>query len=269
MSTTTIDPHRGAAFPPLGGLAWAGFACLAVAAVTLAAMGLDARHIGDASVWLKPFKFLVSGGLHLVTVALAVQAMAPEARQGRLVRTAGALLLAATLFEVGYITLRGALGLPSHFAPGLVGGILYGLMGLAATIMVGVTALLGWMILRRPAGHLPGAVVLGAGLGLLVAGLAGLGTGWAISIHQGPVVGIADGVAVPVFGWSRSAGDLRVAHFIGLHAAQGLALLGLALRGVRRESARKTLLAAGALWSGVTLGAMVQALAGIPAFAMP
>jgi hypothetical protein len=53
-------------------------------------------------------------------------------------------------------------------------------------------------------------------------------------------VGAPDGgPGVPVTGWSRQHGDLRVPHFVGLHAIQALALFAVVLRRWRRpESVR-------------------------------
>ncbi|MBR0656090.1 hypothetical protein [Plastoroseomonas arctica] len=246
-----------------------GLILLAATLPTLFAMAIDVRQFGAASVWLKPFKFQLSLGVHVLTVALALAALDPAARQGRTARIAITAMIAAVVFEAGYITLQGALGLPSHFAPGLVGGILYGLMGLGATAIVLATATLGGLILRRPAAGVPGTLRLAAGSGLLVSGALGLVTGFAISLSQGPIVGEAGGAGVALFGWSRSAGDLRVAHFIALHAAQGLPLLGLLLRETDPRIARGPLILAACLWSALALGAMLQALAGIPAFPMP
>lgn len=276
MSAYTSTPHGGPTGQRLAalilrerGLTLLGLIFLAATLPTLFAMAVDERMIGGVSVWAKPFKFQFSGGLHLVTVALAMLAVAPQARAGRLARVGVAAVAISTAFEVLYISLQGARGLPSHFAASALGQAMYGLMGLAATALVLGTAALAIPVLTRPAPGVPDALRYGLGLGLLVSGVFGLASGWAISLSHGPIVGVATGSGLPLFGWSRTAGDLRVGHFIALHAAQGLPLLGLLLRDRAPAFARTALIAAAALWSALALGAMLHALAGIPAFPMP
>jgi hypothetical protein len=69
---------------------------------------------------------------------------------------------------------------------------------------------------------------------------------------------------VPVTGWSREHGDIRVAHFIGLHAIQTLTLIALGLRRWRRpESVRvKAVLVASASYALLFLLLLWQALRG-------
>jgi hypothetical protein len=78
-------------------------------------------------------------------------------------------------------------------------------------------------------------------------------------------VGGVDGdPGIRVTGWSREHGDLRVPHFVGLHAIQALALVAVGLRRWRRpEAARiRALLAAAASYAALFLLLLWQALRG-------
>ena len=72
----------------------------------------------------------------------------------------------------------------------------------------------------------------------------------------------AEGGHVPMFGWNRSGGDLRVAHFMGIHAQQAIPIL-LALAAPLATRLRWLVLAGGvALYVAATLAIFAQAVAG-------
>ena len=78
------------------------------------------------------------------------------------------------------------------------------------------------------------------------------------------VGGLDGGPGVAVTGWSREHGDLRVPHFIGLHAVQALALIAVGLRRWRRSEAVRVraLLAAAASYASLFLLLLWAALRG-------
>jgi hypothetical protein len=241
-------------------LAESGLAMLAVLLACLVAMALDPRGINGVSVWTKPAKFALSIMVWLWTLAWAWRLLDPAARTGLVARVVLWGTLAASWFEQGWITLRAALGLPSHFAKDALGAFMFGLMGLAALALVALAGLLGALILWRGDKAAAPRWRLAAGLGLLVTGVLGGVTGFAIGSGGSPRIGGSptDAGNLPPFFWSRDGGDLRVAHFLAVHAMQALPLLALAGAGI----AVIWLGAAG--WTAVTLAAFLLARAGVP-----
>jgi hypothetical protein len=95
--------------------------------------------------------------------------------------------------------------------------------------------------------------------------LAGAHAGERMTTVGAHTVGGADGgPGVPATGWSREHGDLRVPHFIGLHALQALALIAVGLRRWRRpEIIRvRAMLASAASYASLFLLLLWEALRG-------
>jgi hypothetical protein len=106
-------------------------------------------------------------------------------------------------------------------------------------------------------------VALGLGLTFVLT----VPVGGYMSSSHGHFVGTPAGwdAGLPLMGWSRSAGDLRVAHFLATHALHGIPLAGLiAVLTPRQAAARQAVLLASALYAALVVATFVQALAGRP-----
>ncbi len=261
----SISTARDAVIAANPALAAAGtFLALALIPSTLA-LGLDDRLLSGVSVWVKPMKFQASLAVHLLSVAVLLLLLPHAVRRSRQVRWIAAAMTAAALGEAAYITLRAAQAAQSHFASDTTLAIAaYQLMGLGAVILVGGAAWIGVLVLRHGEG--PAPLVLGAGMGLVLGGLLGGVTGFAISAAGGHWVGGApsDAGGLPIVGWVRDGGDLGVAHFVGMHLIQGLPAFGLLLWAMSARHWRALILGAAALGVLVTLGTYVQAALGRP-----
>jgi hypothetical protein len=80
-------------------------------------------------------------------------------------------------------------------------------------------------------------------------------------------VGAPDGgPGLPGTGWSTGHGDLRVPHFIGLHAVQALPLLVLLLTraGIGRAQRARVMVVAGPSYAALCLILLIQAVRGVP-----
>jgi hypothetical protein len=245
-------------------LALFGLALVLLAPVVLALQAVDPRTLHGVGVWVKPAKFFLSAGVFALTAAWFWGYVRPERRKGRALLWTARALIASASFELFYISLQAARGLDSHF--NFSSGFhiaMYALMGVAAVILTATTLPLAWEIARRPSRGLSPDFVAAVSLGLLLTFLLGAGLGGYMSQMTGHSVG-GEGGRLFFFGWNRSGGDLRIAHFLGIHSEQAIPLLAASVAGLGLR-ARWTVLAAGtAAYVAVTLAVFAQAVAGRP-----
>jgi hypothetical protein len=190
---------------------------------TFLTMAIEARTLNDINVWIKPAKFEFSVAVQFLTVAWFLQLLPFEQRASRLATTLCQTMAVVGILEIAYIALQASKGEASHFNSSTpLTLFLYSLMGIGAITMLSISGWLGVMILRH--GETSRAFVYVAGLSLVAGSLLGSLTGIFISVHQSHWLGglHTDAGGLPLFGWSRTGGDLRVAHFFSMHIMQAV-----------------------------------------------
>ncbi|MFN7125689.1 MAG: hypothetical protein ACK4M8_07390 [Allorhizobium sp.] len=244
---------------------------VALAFPSLVALGLDDRLINGISVWSKPLKFQASLTMMLLTLILLLPLIEARTRAGLGVFLASLMAAITANGEVFYITLQAARGRASHFNDSTAfEAMAYSMMGVGAALLVLSSLILGVYILMRPRPGAPAGLRLGGGWGLVLGSVATLITAFALGGGQidGPghwVGGIKTDVGgVPLFGWSRTGGDLRVPHFFATHIMQALPILGLGLDRFTPRFAKPGIALGAVISIAVVVGTFVQAVQGRP-----
>jgi hypothetical protein len=257
----------------LAPLYWVGLALLLASLPTLALTLLDSRQLQGVSVWLKPFKFQLSTGVYLLTLALFTVWLPAAALRTKTARYVVWAAVVSGLFEVGYITWQGSHGAASHFntqTPFLA--TMYILMGVGAVTLASASLALGILIARTPSYSLGPAFTLAIVLGLGLTFLLGTGFGGYLSGQRaGHWVGgvLSDSGGLPLVKWSRSGGDLRVAHFFGIHAMHFIPAFAAALHlaAITQRRAVQAVWIFAIAFTGFCTWTFVQAQRGLPFFA--
>lgn len=229
----------------------------------------ETRIFNGVNVWMKPLKFQLSLAIYVATLALFASFMDAGWRGSRLYRWIVAAFVTVTIFNVSYITFRASRGEASHFNQETpIADALYGLMGIGALVQVMLAALIGIAVLRSEEQRIASALRLSIGVGLIAAALLTLVFGGYMSVSGSHWVGGAqnDADGVPFFGWSRTGGDLRVAHFLGTHAMHFLPLVGLVAARISETRGKAMVWGALVFWIALSLAIFAQALAGLPLF---
>ena len=234
---------------------------------------LDPRDITGGPAWLKPAKFALSTGVYSLTLAWVFTYL-PEWRRTR--RIVGRVTAAVMLLEVAIIDLQAWRRTTSHFnvaAP--LDATLFGVMGLAIFLQTSAslavaTALwrqsfadraIGWALRLGMAITIVGAFAGGLMTSPTEAQLAEARATQRLTLAGAHTVGAPDGgPGLPVTGWSTRHGDLRVPHFVGLHALQTLPIITVVFLRRRDEPLRTRLtLAAMAVYVVVFVALLIRA----------
>jgi hypothetical protein len=248
---------------------------LMIVAFVLSVVGMlvDPRVITGAPAWLKPAKFGISTAIYSLTLAWVFTYL-PD--WPRLKSTTGWITAVVFVLEVAIIDLQAARGTTSHFNIATpLDASLFGIMGVAILIVwltsIAVTVALfrqqfsdramGWALRLGLA-----ITVLGSATGGLMVRPTEAQLAQAPATHRMPIsgahtVGAPDGgPGIPGTGWSLEHGDLRVPHFVGLHAMQILPMLAWLIGGNRP----RLVIVAGGAYAIVFVLLLVQALEGRP-----
>ena len=221
-------------------LTWTVMGSALLFGVTILLSIFDSRLITGAPAWVKPMKFAISITLYSATLAWMLSFV--EGRP-KLVRWIGGLTALGFLVELVVIVLQAARGVRSHFNMGTpFDSVLFSLMGTFVMVIWVMNVVTAVLLMRQKMANR--AFAWGLRLGLLVTAVGGmlgflmtqptpnqmaaLQAGETVTFVGAHSVGVEDGGSgLPFVGWSTEGGDIRPAHFVGLHALQIIPLLSI------------------------------------------
>lgn len=240
----------------------------------------DPRVITGAPAWLKPTKFGVSISLYSLTLVWILGFVQGKRRWVSILGWTVLVTFALEWFAILTQVVRGS---TSHFnVTTPFDAALWSIMAISIAVLWTANFVVAGFLLFQKFENPAFAwslrlglvlTIIGMGLGYLMTSptaqqLAGWQAGGAVTVVGAHTVGLPDGgPGLPLTGWSTQSGDLRIPHFVGMHALQVIPFLGWWLSRRKRLTARTrvTLVGAGSsFYLGVVLISLQQALRAQP-----
>lgn len=253
-----------------------GVAMLAALLAAGAGLWLDPRTITGMPAWMKPAKFALSVSIYTLTLAWVFQWLRAWPRLRSIVGRGSAAIF---VLEVAIIFVQAWRGRASHFNLSTpLDALLFSAMGIGILTQTAGAIAVAVALWRQPFADAAMGWALRLGLTISILGsatgglmtrptpeqLAAVHATGRMTVAGAHTVGAPDGgPGLPGTGWSTRAGDIRVAHFVGLHALQALPLV--VILGRRRLSASalvSTVFAAATLYTALFALLLSQALRG-------
>lgn len=232
-----------------------GLLCLVAAIFFLIFARTTSLQVYNVNAWYKPFKFAFS--TFTLVWALAWYCYYLPSFNIHLFNWSIIILLG---FEIVYIAIMAGQGKTSHYnVSSPFYSAMFSMMALAATLVTLNIAYIGLLFFTNSFPELPNYYVWAIRLGILIFVIFSF-QGFLMGARMSHSVGLEnDNSNLFIFGWSKIVGDLRVSHFIGMHALQVLPILSFYLL-----KNTKLTIATGILYGLLALFTLIQALNGKP-----
>lgn len=235
-----------------------GMLCLLSAVLLFVISWFSDLQVNAVNAWYKPVKFALSMGFFSLTMGWYTGYLTDYN-----LTVYNWTVVACLGFEVFYVAFQAARGQLSHYntTSALYTSltVMMAIAAIAATLYTGYT---GVLFCTGKFSGLPDYYVWSIRLGIFIFVVFAL-EGAVIGANGSPRVGSNEGKVLPFLNWSLSQGDLRTAHFIGMHALQVLPLLAYF---VLKEV--KAVLFLGLIYSLLAVFCLVYALNGKSVFSL-
>ena len=205
-------------------LYWIVIVHLVLAIVSITSSFMDDRTLMGVNVWMKPLKFSISVAIYILTVGFLMTLYPFSKKKKNLINN---IVCWTLLIELGLIIYQASGGVQSHYnISNPFDGLIFAAMGILIAINVIIMALFIFETIRlklKTPKLLQWAILLG-----WVIVFFGSWVGGQMISEMSHNIGVEDGgPGLPLVNWSTIAGDLRVAHFFGLHGLQIIPIFAL------------------------------------------
>jgi hypothetical protein len=212
---------------------------------------------------IKPLKFSISTCVYSFTLAYLLFYVNNQKK----VKQFSILAVTVMLYENSIIIIQAVRGKLSHFNQSeLIDGILYAIMGIMIVWLTTATLVLTIRFITQKTYSIPQNFVLSIKIGLVLFVIFSFFGGYMSVINSHNIGGKMGGDALPLVNWSNRYGDLRVAHFFGIHALQIIPLFGyfIVKKNLDPVYGNKIIWFFSFLYFAFVCFTMVQAMSGIP-----
>ena len=197
----------------------------------VALLPLDSRTILGISPWIKPLKFALSTWIYVWTMGWLMAHVSMGRTESAVVRWS---IMLVVLIENALIVMQSVRGTTSHFNLATpFDSAVFSVMAVAITWNSLVVAYVGFLFFQgsrvKPALQSNVPYLWGVRWGIVLFLLGSMVGGMMGRLNRHTIGAVDGGPGLPFLNWSTIAGDLRIAHFFGLHALQILPLVGFVL----------------------------------------